>query len=404
MRKDNDNPILIYKTTGDILPDFPSVKEKDFLLGMMNDAQEKLLELYGNSCVMIDSTHGTNQYAFELLIVMIHDENHQGLPVATLFSSRMSCEILLPFFAAIKKRLPTLNTKVIMTDDTTSFTNACKEIFHDNPTHLLCSWYINKNWNANINSKVKNYENRTVIKNILKNLMTETDIPTFEKLLKRWHRQLKCEEGDGKVMKRMDKALSLVINAVAKKLLSRVISMERGKLTSKVAQIRKCHTSSNEMGSEYAFYNLENKIVITKPNGGLLISESETIQDQENLDNENNLVIIENDPREKLEVEKSAIISHLQNECSKDFDSRKSKIVNQLKEVLVKAQNWDSAYPLSDVEEKIKVLNACFDLSVASTSTAYLQNALPESSKSPANKNITKQRKFTIKKKSEKLN
>ncbi|KAF8789427.1 hypothetical protein HNY73_007365 [Argiope bruennichi] len=91
--------------------------------------------------------------------------------------------------------------------------------------------------------------------------------------------------------------------------------------------------------------------------------ESETIQDQENLDNEDNLVIIENDPREKLEIEKSAIISHLQNECSKDFGCRKSKIVNQLKEVLVKAQNWDSAYPLPDVE-KIKVLKACFDLSV----------------------------------------
>ncbi|GBO36450.1 hypothetical protein AVEN_162887-1 [Araneus ventricosus] len=155
MSKENENPILIYKPGGETLSDFPAITEKDFLLGMMNNAQEKLFECYGKTCVMIESTHGTNQYSFELLTVMVHDENHEGLPAAALFSSRMTCEVLLPFFEAIKQRLPNMTTNILMTDDTTSFLNAWEKVFQDNPRHLLCSWHINKNWNANIQSKIK---------------------------------------------------------------------------------------------------------------------------------------------------------------------------------------------------------------------------------------------------------
>ncbi|GFR17318.1 hypothetical protein TNCT_439991 [Trichonephila clavata] len=48
---------------------------RDFLLGIMNDAQEKLLELYFKNCVTIDSTHGIGQYNFQLTTLMVHDEN-----------------------------------------------------------------------------------------------------------------------------------------------------------------------------------------------------------------------------------------------------------------------------------------------------------------------------------------
>ncbi|GBM88222.1 hypothetical protein AVEN_206342-1 [Araneus ventricosus] len=134
--------------------------------------------------------------------------------------------------------------------------------------------------------------------------------------------------------------------------------------------------------------------------------ETQQISQIENLDdnNENNLMIEEQNPREKQNVEKNAIISYLQKDPVEDFEKRKSRIVGQFKELQFKAQNWDPAYPLPDVEEKIKALNASFDLSVASTSASYLQRAVNEVSQSPANKHITKQRKFIIKKKGDKPN
>ncbi|GBM78357.1 hypothetical protein AVEN_217581-1 [Araneus ventricosus] len=61
LTNETSNPVLVYKAVGEILQDYPKIHQEDFLLGLMNDAQEKLFELYGSSCVMIDSTHGTNQ-------------------------------------------------------------------------------------------------------------------------------------------------------------------------------------------------------------------------------------------------------------------------------------------------------------------------------------------------------
>lgn len=51
-----------------------------------------------------------------------------------------------------------------MSDDTNSYYNAWQAVFEDQPKHLLCSWHINKNWNSNINSKVKDANNKEAIK------------------------------------------------------------------------------------------------------------------------------------------------------------------------------------------------------------------------------------------------
>ncbi|KFM64412.1 hypothetical protein X975_00560, partial [Stegodyphus mimosarum] len=132
---------------------------------------------------MIDSTHGTNQYGFQLSTVMVHDENHEGLPIAVLFSTRTATDTFISFFNAIKKRIANMETKVFMSDDTNSYYNAWQTVFEDSSRHLLCTWHINKNWNFQINSKVKNKTNKENIKIELKKIITEVDIITFERLM-----------------------------------------------------------------------------------------------------------------------------------------------------------------------------------------------------------------------------
>lgn len=90
--------------------------------------------------------------------------------------------------------------------------------------------------------------------------------------LERWHRQLKFEEAGGTVMKRLDKAINIVNNAVAKKLLSRVISMERGKLTSRVALIRKKNKLSLEMDEEYNVTECNDKYIVSKIENSSMIT------------------------------------------------------------------------------------------------------------------------------------
>ncbi|GFW49864.1 uncharacterized protein TNCV_1885271 [Trichonephila clavipes] len=75
--------------------------------------------------------------------------------------------------------------------------------------------------------------------------------------LERWHRLLKYEEGNGKTIKRLDKSLSMVLNAISKKLTSRIITMERGKLTSKISTIRTRHQKSCSEMENYSAEQLE---------------------------------------------------------------------------------------------------------------------------------------------------
>ncbi|GFS35859.1 uncharacterized protein NPIL_49141 [Nephila pilipes] len=175
------DPILIFKPVGDEMNGYKKIGTEEFMLAIMNDTQEKLLELYGKQCVMIDSTHGTNQYGFQMTTLMVHDENHQGMPVAILFSSRVATEILVPFFGAIKKKVPSFKTNFLLSDDTNSFPNAWREVFGDETKHLLCAWHVMRNWNLNINSKVVQYKEEIRIK--LKIFLAETDETSFHKLI-----------------------------------------------------------------------------------------------------------------------------------------------------------------------------------------------------------------------------
>ncbi|GFT68179.1 uncharacterized protein TNCV_373141 [Trichonephila clavipes] len=58
-------------------------------------------------------------------------------------------------------------------------------------------------------------------------------------------------------MKRLDKSLSMVLNAISKKLTSRIITMERGKLTSETSTIRTWHQKSCSEMENYSAEQLE---------------------------------------------------------------------------------------------------------------------------------------------------
>ncbi|XP_035231323.1 uncharacterized protein LOC118203176 [Stegodyphus dumicola] len=110
MKAESGCPILLYKKVGDELPGFQGVSRDDFLLGVMNGAQLRLLEL-NSSCIMIDSTHGMNQYGFQLTSVLLNDDNHEGFPVAILYSSKITAQTFILFFQLLKIEFLILNLR-----------------------------------------------------------------------------------------------------------------------------------------------------------------------------------------------------------------------------------------------------------------------------------------------------
>ncbi|XP_042911250.1 uncharacterized protein [Parasteatoda tepidariorum] len=121
-----EGQVLIYKPKEEELSSYPCLKKDDFYLGMMNSAQLKILQMYGNDIIMIDSTHGTNQQGYLLTTIMVNDSNHEGFPVATLYSSRVSADVLEPFFKEIKMKYEDFKPRVFMSDDDPALYNSFK--------------------------------------------------------------------------------------------------------------------------------------------------------------------------------------------------------------------------------------------------------------------------------------
>lgn len=79
---------------------------------------------------------------------MIDDKNLEGMVVSKLFSIMVACKSFQPFVKAIKNKLPEFKTKVLLTDDTSSFCNACQTNFKDDTKHILCAWHVLRNCNV----------------------------------------------------------------------------------------------------------------------------------------------------------------------------------------------------------------------------------------------------------------
>ena len=112
-----NSPVILYKrqdvssidiSTADVSEDWKDViSDDDFLLGFMDQSQAARLKRYGNgptSVVCVDSTHGTNSYDFQLMVVLILDDNGEGFPVAFLFSNRQNEDTYRLFFECMKQK------------------------------------------------------------------------------------------------------------------------------------------------------------------------------------------------------------------------------------------------------------------------------------------------------------
>ena len=83
-------------------------------------------------------------------------------------------------------------------------------------------------------------------------------------MLERWHKQIKHEEAGFTKIKRLDKALNIVIKTCAKRLLGRLISIERRNLIKRVQLIHQRHSIKMDENISSIIQLEENKYVITK--------------------------------------------------------------------------------------------------------------------------------------------
>ena len=72
------NPIAIFKPQGSEDQTYPALHTDSFVLVIQTQFQMELYQKYASTILCIDSTHGTNQYRFKLISVVVPDEYGKG--------------------------------------------------------------------------------------------------------------------------------------------------------------------------------------------------------------------------------------------------------------------------------------------------------------------------------------
>ncbi|GFT25770.1 MULE domain-containing protein [Nephila pilipes] len=119
----------------------------------MNSCQREILNFYGNDTICLDFTHGMNAYGFDLATILVLNDKREGFPVAFILSNRQDSKALSLAFVAIKEYV-SISPKVLMTDDTESFSNAWRTVFGVPEKRLLSTWHVDRSWRRNIYFKI----------------------------------------------------------------------------------------------------------------------------------------------------------------------------------------------------------------------------------------------------------
>lgn len=68
------------------------------MLIILSETQKEVLKKFGSGKLCTDSTHGTNQYNFNLTTIVVIDEFGEGYPAAFCISTKIYEVQMLVFF------------------------------------------------------------------------------------------------------------------------------------------------------------------------------------------------------------------------------------------------------------------------------------------------------------------
>uniref|UniRef100_A0A6P7GNR7 Uncharacterized protein LOC114344641 n=1 Tax=Diabrotica virgifera virgifera TaxID=50390 RepID=A0A6P7GNR7_DIAVI len=307
--KQKQNCILFYKPQGAILDEEPQLKANDFVLIIMTPAQKEFLLKFGSDVICMDGTHGLNSYNFELTTLLVLDNLREGFPCSFLISNRSDKEIMVLFLTKIRNETSFIKPAIFMSDMAETYYNSWIETMEVPERRLYCSWHVLRAWRKNL-MKIKLKEKQEEVFTTLRALMeerdeqvlyrmlqiflnsTDTDIKDFIKYFKdnysnnirnwayafrlncgintnmhleRLHKTIKYLYMKGKKVKRLDKAIVALMTLIRDKFFDKLISGHKGKICSKIKEIRKRHKAS-----EY----LANHVIIKTENGWKIPSKN----------------------------------------------------------------------------------------------------------------------------------
>ena len=295
MAKEEGNPVVLYKAQGQDQPQGCShLRLEDFILALQTPLQRDMMQQYGpNKIICMDSTHGTNGYDFQLITVLVVDNYGEGFPVAWCLCNREDKQLLVNFLKHLNARVGQINPTHFMSDDAGQFFTAWTEVFGSSPNKLLCTWHVDRAWRGKL-SVIGNKQLEATVYHNLRVLLEEMDTSSFEVLLaktveqllqspqtetfgqyfiskykyrkEQWaacyrkgciantnmyvesfHRVIKHIYLKGKVNKRIDNCIHILLKYARDKAFDHLVKIEKGKTTKRIHTIQQRHASSMEL-------------------------------------------------------------------------------------------------------------------------------------------------------------
>eukprot|EP00983_Pelagomonas_calceolata_P077370 1153830-Pelagomonas_calceolata.AAC.1 len=119
---------------------------QDFLLVVQTSEQRRMLELYGNVAVGMDSTYKTTMWGFPMFLLSVVDNHGHGFPVAMFIVQREDSSTIAQALKLIKQWSLNWNPKNFMVDKSKAEENAIAEAFGDGVKILLCDFHRLQAW------------------------------------------------------------------------------------------------------------------------------------------------------------------------------------------------------------------------------------------------------------------
>jgi MULE transposase domain len=286
----DDSPVLLYKPQGvSSSVECTGLLPQDFIICLQTITQRRFMLQFGTEkTVCLDATHGTNQYDFNMVTLMVIDDYGEGNPVAFMVCNREDETALNCFFSAIKARLPDgtdFTANRVMTDDASQYYNAWASVFGPADKNL-CTWHVDRAWRRAIKEHVVDPADQAEVYHMLRSLLQELNKEEFNicleaficKLQIQWprfaqyftstygnrvsqwaycyrigteantnmyvesfHSVLKSAYMERKVNRRIDSLLVILFRIARDKAVERLIKMEKNSVSHKITEITKRH-------------------------------------------------------------------------------------------------------------------------------------------------------------------
>ena len=178
-KKQEYNTVLLFKPQGEEQNDaMNDIGCDDFILAIQTEFQRDAMLQYGNKAILMDATHGTTQYDFLLISLLIIDDHGEGIPAAWAITNREDTAILVQFSKLFTAKSVIL--KLLLSCQTVRSNISMLGKGHSQqPKKLLCTWHVDRAWRKSLNTHVSNTQQRIEIYHQLRVMLEERDQSEF---------------------------------------------------------------------------------------------------------------------------------------------------------------------------------------------------------------------------------